>query len=42
MEDNEWYEAAEEYDNSNEPNSCIRLTIKELYLEYLKDGFKEK
>jgi len=30
-----WYEVAGmEYDNFNTPNSCIRLDIKELYLEY--------
>lgn len=35
MENEGWYEAADmEYDNSNDPNSCIRLNIKELYIEY--------
>lgn len=35
MKDEGWYEAAEmEYDNYNDPNSCIRLDIKELYIEY--------
>lgn len=30
-----WYEAIEgEYDNFKVPNSCIRLTISELYVEF--------
>lgn len=38
MKDEGWYEAAEmEYDNSNNPSSCFRLTIAELY-----DKFKNK
>ena len=37
VEDNGWYEASnEEYDNLNDPNSCIRLNIKELYFEYIR------
>ena len=33
-----WYEAADDaYDNYNDPDSCFRLNIKELYLEFLKD-----
>jgi hypothetical protein len=39
IEDEGWYEAADfEYDNSNNPNTCIRLNIKELYLEYLENS----
>ncbi len=35
MEQEGWYEAADmEYNNSEDPNSCIRLDIKELYIEY--------
>lgn len=30
-----WFEASDmEYDNLKEPNSCIRLSIQELYEEY--------
>lgn len=43
MEEEGWYEAAEmEYDNSNDPNSCIRLNIKELYLAYKKSTANEQ
>jgi hypothetical protein len=35
MGDKGWYEVAPgEYDNLTDPNSCIRLDIKELYIEY--------
>ena len=35
IEQEGWYEACDgEYDNSEDPNSCIRHNIKELYLEY--------
>jgi len=41
IEDEGWYEAADmEYDNSEDPNSYIRLTIKELYIEYLESNDK--
>ena len=36
MEETGWYETADgEYDNSEHPNSCVRLTLEELFiLEY--------
>ena len=35
IKDNGWYEAAEmEYDNLSNSNSCIRLSIAELYKEW--------
>jgi hypothetical protein len=40
---NNWFEAAEgEFDNSEEPNSTMRLTINELYVEYLNEKYVNK
>ena len=37
LDEEGWYEAAPmEYDNINSPNSCIRLTIEDLFNEWLK------
>ena len=42
MDDEGWYEAADmEYDNSQDPNSCSRLSIKELYLLYKIEKIQE-
>lgn len=40
MEKEEWYEAAEmEYDNHNDPSS-VRLSIKELFIQYKENNNK--
>lgn len=39
IKENEWYESAPmEYDNFNVPNSCIRLTISDLYEKWLLEN----
>lgn len=36
---NNWFEACDgEYDNSENPNSCIRLTYEELYKLYINEA----